>query len=237
MFKKKNKLNLFMTLSIGLHSLALVLISNFSQNFSSSQSSIIEVKIEKYSENNDLGKAKESLKTKQKKQITQITNNKKQSKNLKNNNSIKNIQNISQIYQYQSLPKPNIQERSISAKTSYQNTKTVDLEVFKSDYRINKKNLITKSRAEFKIGSHDNPHPEYPLIARKKGWEGRVIIHADIDNTGKVTYIKILESSGYEALDSVSLNTLKNWKFTPAKFGNKFIEDSVTIPVNFLLKD
>ena len=117
MFKKKNKLNLFMTLSIGLHSLALVLISNFSQNFSSSQSSIIEVKIEKYSENNDLGQAKESLKTKQKKQITLITNNKKQSKNLKNNNSIKNIQNIPQTYQYQSLPKPNIQERSISAKT------------------------------------------------------------------------------------------------------------------------
>ena len=132
-----------MTLSIGLHSLALVLISNFSQNFSSSQSSIIEVKIEKYSENNDLGKAKESIKTKKIKKITQISNNKKQSKNLKNNNSIKNIQNISQIYQYQSLPKPNIQERSISAKTSYQNTKTVDLEVFKSDYRINKKNLIT----------------------------------------------------------------------------------------------
>ena len=58
-----------MILSLGLHSLALVLISNFSQNFSSSQSSIIEVKIEKYSENNDLSKAKESLKTKQKKQI------------------------------------------------------------------------------------------------------------------------------------------------------------------------
>ncbi len=237
MFKKKNKLNLFVILSFGLHSLALVLISNFSQNFSSSQSSIIEVKIEKYSENNKLSKVKESLKTKQKKQITLITNNKKQSKNLKNNNSIKNIQKIPQIYQYQNFPKPNIQERSISTKTSDQNSKKVDLEVFKSDYRINKKNLITKSRAEFKIGSHENPHPEYPLIARKKGWEGRVIIHADIDNTGKVTYIKILESSGYEALDSVSLNTLKNWKFTPAKFGDKFIEDSVTIPVNFLLKD
>ena len=144
---------------------------------------------------------------------------------------------MAHIYQYQNFAKPNIQERSISSKTSYQNTKKVDLEVFKSDYRINKKNLLTKSRAEFKIGSHDNPHPEYPLIARKKGWEGRVIIHADIDNTGKVTYIKILESSGYEALDNVSLNTLKNWKFTPAKFGNKFIEDSVTIPVNFLLED
>ena len=226
-----------MILSIGLHSLAMVLISNFSQNFFSSQTSIIEVKIEKYSENNDLGKAKESQKTKQKKQITQISNNKKQSKNLKNNNSIKIIQNIPEIYQYQNFLKPNIQERSISAKTSYQNTKKVDLEVFKPDYQINKKNLITKSRAEFKIGSHDNPHPEYPLIARKKGWEGRVIIHADIDNTGKVTYIKILESSGYEALDNVSLNTLKNWKFTPAKFGDKFIEDSITIPVNFLLKD
>ena len=66
MFKKKNKINLFMTLSIGLHSLALVLISNFSQNFSSITIIYYRSKIEKYSENNDLGKAKESIKTKQK---------------------------------------------------------------------------------------------------------------------------------------------------------------------------
>ena len=31
--------------------------------------------------------------------------------------------------------------------------------------------------------------------------------------------------------------TLKKWKFTPAKIGNKFIDDTVNIPVKFLITD
>ena len=51
--------------------------------------------------------------------------------------------------------------------------------------RINKS--ITKSSATYKIGSAKNPHPTYPLIARKKGWEGRVLIQAEIDREGNVS--------------------------------------------------
>ena len=80
-----------------------------------------------------------------------------------------------------------------------------------------------------------NPHPTYPLIARKKGWEGKVIIQADIDKEGNVSKIKILESSGFKVLDNVSLKTLKKWKFTPARIGNEFVNDSLRIPVKFLL--
>ena len=91
------------------------------------------------------------------------------------------------------------------------------------------------SSATYKIGSAKNPHPSYPLIARKKGWEGRVIIQAEIDREGNVSEIKVLESSGFEVLDNASLETLKKWKFTPAKIGNKFVDDTVTIPVKFLI--
>ena len=109
------------------------------------------------------------------------------------------------------------------------------------NYNITKflENQRTKSTfassATYKIGSAKNPHPSYPLIARKKGWEGRVIIQAEIDREGNVSEIKVLESSGFQVLDNASLETLKKWKFTPAKIGNKFVDDTVTIPVKFLI--
>ena len=92
-----------------------------------------------------------------------------------------------------------------------------------------------KSSATYKIGSEKNPHPTYPLIARKKGWEGRVILQTNVDKEGNVKYIRILESSGFKVFDDVSIQTLKKWKFKPAKMGNKYVEDIVNIPVRFVL--
>ena len=58
-----------------------------------------------------------------------------------------------------------------------------------------------------------------------------MIIQVILDKLGNVFYIKILESSGFEVLDEISLKTLKKWKFTPAQIGNKFIvNDTVNIP-------
>ena len=73
------------------------------------------------------------------------------------------------------------------------------------------------------------------MIARKKGWEGIVILQTNVDKEGNVKYIRILESSGFKVFDDVSIQTLKKWKFKPAKKGNKYVEDIVNIPVRFVL--
>ena len=98
-------------------------------------------------------------------------------------------------------------------------------------------NIITplKSSATYKIGSEKNPHPIYPLIARKKGWEGKVVLQTDVDKQGNVKFVRILESSGFKVLDDISIETLKKWRFKPAKLGNKFVDDIVDIPVKFVL--
>ena len=98
-------------------------------------------------------------------------------------------------------------------------------------------NIITplKSSATYKIGSEKNPHPIYPLIARKKGWEGKVVLQTDVDKQGNVKFVRILESSGFKVLDDISIETLKTWRFKPAKLGNKFVDDIVDIPVKFVL--
>ena len=106
---------------------------------------------------------------------------------------------------------------------------------FSLNQKLSKVITLQKSSATYKIGSEKNPYPTYPLIARKKGWEGRVILQTNVDKEGNVKYIKILESSGFKVFDDVSIETLTKWKFRPAKVGNKFVEDIVNIPVKFVL--
>lgn len=114
--------------------------------------------------------------------------------------------------------------------------KTISAEIKNFSGNQNSMNFSHFS-ASYKIGSKKNPHPGYPLLARKKGWEGIVIVQADIDEKGNVVKINIKESSGFEVLDNESLRTLKKWKFIPAKQGNQFIEDTVEIPIRFILTD
>ena len=236
---KKNNFHTFIILSVGLHILLLALISNFSQNFISPESSIIEIKIEKYLENIDQHKSKEIFTPENSKLIKPNISKNKKLDNQKNYNSIKNIQNNLENSEYQNVKKTFIEKNElISKKKLSQISEKTAQNIFDPNYQIKKKqSLETKSRAKFKFGSHNNPHPEYPLIARKKGWEGRVIIKADIDKAGNVTSIKILKSSGFEVLDESSVTTLREWKFTPARYGNKFINDTLNIPVNFQLKE
>ena len=92
-----------------------------------------------------------------------------------------------------------------------------------------------KSRAKYKIGTIENPHPEYPIIARKKGWQGRLLLAVHIDKNGNVLNIHVKETSGFEVLDRVSVKTIRDWKFLPARYGDSNVEDNINIPVSFKL--
>ena len=92
-----------------------------------------------------------------------------------------------------------------------------------------------KSRAKYKIGTIENPHPEYPIIARKKGWQGRLLLAVHIDKNGNVLNIYVKETSGFEVLDRVSVKTIRDWKFLPARYGDNNVEDKINIPVSFKL--
>ena len=93
------------------------------------------------------------------------------------------------------------------------------------------------SKAFYKIGSINNPHPPYPLIARKKGFEGKLILEVLVNEDGSVKNTRIRKSSGYEILDTVSKETVKKWTFIPAKKEGKPVEDQVRVPIKFVLTD
>lgn len=82
----------------------------------------------------------------------------------------------------------------------------------------------------------ENPRPIYPQEARRKGYEGEVVLRVEVLPNGRVGHIELKKSSGFELLDRSALATVKQWKFVPAKKGEAPIPLWVNIPIKFQLQ-
>lgn len=82
----------------------------------------------------------------------------------------------------------------------------------------------------------ENPKPIYPQEARRKGIEGEVMLKVEVLSNGRVGQIEVKSSSGYELLDRSALATVKQWRFVPAKRGEKTIPLWVNVPIKFQLQ-
>lgn len=82
----------------------------------------------------------------------------------------------------------------------------------------------------------ENPRPVYPPEARRKGYEGEVILRVEVLTDGRVGGIEVKHSSGYEILDQSALKAVKQWRFIPARKGEKAISQWVNIPIKFQLQ-
>ena len=167
-----------------------------------------------------------------KRQTPSISNktNKKLKSEIDKSQINPNIKNFSKLNE-EDFENGNLEKKKLNKEFK----KKINNPKFSSPQKLSKITSPLKSSATYKIGSEKNPHPTYPLIARKKGWEGRVVIQTDVDKQGNVKFVRILESSGFKVLDDISIETLKTWRFKPAKLGNKFVDDIVDISVKFVL--
>ncbi|WP_210395391.1 energy transducer TonB [Motiliproteus sediminis] len=52
-------------------------------------------------------------------------------------------------------------------------------------------------------------HFSYPLRARRKGWEGDVLLGVDLDEGGMIAEVRLLASSGYGALDRAAMASMR----------------------------
>lgn len=82
-----------------------------------------------------------------------------------------------------------------------------------------------------------NPRPSYPEVARSEGWQGTVILRVLVDQEGRSRAVEVSRSSGFEALDRAALETVKSWRFHPARYGQKRVESWVRIPIVFSLAE
>ncbi len=236
--KVYKKISLFFSITI--HAIILVLLIEGNKKKLFPKTSMIEVELK-----NSYQNTKETPKSNYSLPLESIDRNmvsksKKLSISNRTNKNLKNEIDKSQIDPYvknlSKLNEENFYNSNLKKEDLNKESKNkIKNPNFSSHQKLSKLITPPKSSATYKIGSEKNPHPTYPLIARKKGWEGRVVLQTDVDKQGNVKFVRILESSGFKVLDDISMETLKKWKFKPAKLGNKFVDDIVDIPVKFVL--
>ena len=221
MFLKKNIISF--VLSASLHSLIVVFIIYDEKTIKSDTSMTIVNLVESFPS------AKLKTSSKSNKNINSTKKIKAKQAQIINNTPVSSIKSII-IQNYDTKKIVNDSQNQIKSKLRKEST-------------INANNITSpiskniRSRAKYKIGTIENPHPEYPIIARKKGWQGRLLLAVHVDKNGNVLNIHVKETSGFEVLDKVSIKTLSDWKFLPARLGDNYVEDNLNIPVSFKLID
>ncbi|MGH7889152.1 MAG: TonB family protein [Thermodesulfobacteriota bacterium] len=80
-----------------------------------------------------------------------------------------------------------------------------------------------------------NPKPDYPMIARKNGFEGVVLLRVFVLEDGTVGKVELEKSSGYGMLDKSALDGVKDWIFIPGKRNGTPISSWVMVPIRFQL--
>lgn len=83
----------------------------------------------------------------------------------------------------------------------------------------------------------ENARPHYPEAARMRGYEGVVLLSAEVRADGRVGEVRILKSCGYDLLDRSALDAVRRWKFEPGRRMGVPVAMWVDVPVRFVLRD
>jgi protein TonB len=83
-----------------------------------------------------------------------------------------------------------------------------------------------------------NPLPPYPMVARRLGKEGVVLLEVLVAADGHAAEVRVLRSSGFAPLDDSAVSTVRErWRFLPARRGGVPVDSRVTVPIRFRLAD
>ena len=97
---------------------------------------------------------------------------------------------------------------------------------------VSEKQIIREARPLYR----SNPPPKYPAIARRRGFQGNVVLEVLVGPVGNVIELHVLSSSGYPILDRAAKSSVKNWTFEPGMRGQQKVEMWVRVPIRFELK-
>lgn len=82
----------------------------------------------------------------------------------------------------------------------------------------------------------ENPSPAYPPLSRRMREQGRVMLRVLVNPSGTADDVQIRTSSGVARLDEAAQETVRRWKFVPARRGSEAVSAWVLIPISFKLE-
>ena len=81
-----------------------------------------------------------------------------------------------------------------------------------------------------------NPLPAYPEAAREDGLHGLVQVQVQLDAAGQVLAVHWLRRSGVPVLDQAARDTVRHWRFLPARQGGASVASSLNLSFRFQLE-
>ena len=90
--------------------------------------------------------------------------------------------------------------------------------------------------SRYDVAALNNPKPPYPLAARRNGAQGRVVLSVQVSAAGAGGAVLLKHSSGHAVLDNAALQTVRHWRFIPARRGDAPVESWVDVPIIFRLE-
>lgn len=68
-----------------------------------------------------------------------------------------------------------------------------------------------------------NRLPEYPAMSRRLGEQGVVVLRVFITPDGRASDVEVVRSSGSARLDRSAMESIRQWRFLPARQGGKAV--------------
>jgi periplasmic protein TonB len=101
---------------------------------------------------------------------------------------------------------------------------------------------VPDGSGEFSLKQVDQPptptwkiDPEFPLMARRLGIGGKVVIKFLVKADGNVTQTSIVEVEPKEIFEQNALEAIREWRFNPGRFYEKAVATWVVLPIQFRL--
>lgn len=82
-----------------------------------------------------------------------------------------------------------------------------------------------------------NPPPPYPRSARRLGQEGQVLLAVLVSNSGLVSDLHLVTSSGHRILDAAASEAVRSWHFVAGTRKGHPVAMWVRVPVRFTLAE
>ncbi len=102
---------------------------------------------------------------------------------------------------------------------------------------VNTRDALPDSEPAYDAAYLNNPKPVYPMVAKRMGWQGRVVLDVEVLASGLPGEVKLHRSSGHDVLDSAALKSVQKWHFVPARQNGESLTRRFLIPIPFTLSE
>ena len=90
--------------------------------------------------------------------------------------------------------------------------------------------------SELSVSCPELSAPDYPTLSRRLGEEGKLMLQVELDESGRISNTRIINSSGYSRLDNAALAAVKSWRCKPAVRDGKPVRAIALQPFNFVIQ-